>query len=938
MAQNKYVQVTIFEPVAKSSTESVHGYSAKTLSTIHECDSLKVSYVRNNAQKNVPSSVNSKSNVERFSSCEQSVDSPRNSDRHFDIDLLLRHYARNSNMEKSINKVLEQADEKCLNRSNDRSAKRIGQNVNEGPLIELDAVCRIYNSLKQSSSKSSLWSKVRFHDTLTTLQSFVRQFGNKTLEQILSSDPSMKMCERCGVISCSKSSYTSVESQKLQSEAPNFSRTRKLSDVLSNCDDYSQMYRDTKNCCPVKEETTKRIGRRRNRSNYKQNKDRGKTCVSREVIVKGKNQFCMNNPQENVEVMVAERENDNETRDVISGRSLKRDTVELQDYFRNSQITKQSGLAKSLKGIPIATIKNSRSQQIETNFKFEDKDTTLSGATANLTNNSLCDKYLDRTDCTAEFANNKRDKWKALSKGELSLNVCNEKIVKNISYEKSKSRLDDFIARNRVKNVENKHDRLRNVLDDTTPSISVMTCLARNRAESRGGEKKEFVSQLCERTCGHSRHHTDRRGFLLHNNKEKNSRVNSEFLTCDELPPSDKITKNVALPKNSQNYLQFCKHIEPIRNIKQFSSPTYLMEDDSLENCIKASDTLAQSNESNATIVSSSSAENLIREWIKAPRSSRESNIHDETCKKSGTSKLSVIGLNAEPRTFWNDKKCLYYVKKSIDEQYLQPHSAKKTWRSALSWSQLKLCHPSGPTVSKTAIKNSQKSIDHKIDTSNFKKIENCESKRCFKKQLLGWFKSATAIKSTKSKNVDANRESSGHSDSFSGDCSENITRRIIYNESSLKSIIDNNEKSQKIEDILLLYRKVLENTEKMDWQSFQRFVESLHPNKKDLWRDICEAINNEARRIADTNDKNTEVYIEITSTPFEELKQERRTRSKEIVFEMDITLGDIEKCLGRQLALTEKERLDTLKGASEFIKVRNDDVCDIEVVSNQAE
>lgn len=153
MDQNKYIEVRIFEPVAEIPTsDTAHEYSIKTLSTIHECDSAKVAHVQRNLKSNVRNSPFSKQRAD-----------PIRADGPLDIDLLLRYYACNADMEKSINKVFGEIDE------------HVSKDVDQGgPLVELAAVYKICDSLK-NSSKSSLVSTFRYLDVLAKLQSLVRE-------------------------------------------------------------------------------------------------------------------------------------------------------------------------------------------------------------------------------------------------------------------------------------------------------------------------------------------------------------------------------------------------------------------------------------------------------------------------------------------------------------------------------------------------------------------------------------------------------------------------------------------------------------------------------------------------------------------------------------------------------------------------------------------
>lgn len=955
MDQNKYIEVRIFEPVAETPTfDAAHKYSIKTLSTIHECNSLKVthSYSQNNnsyVQRNIPYSTNLKSNIRSFPSSKQRVDSFRNADRPFDIDLLLRYYACNSDMEKSINKV--------FGKMNDHVCKDIDH---VGPLIELGAIYKICNSLEESSPKNSLSPMSRFRDIIVKLQSLIRRCSNETLGEILSNDPSMKICEHCGVISCTTPPNISVESRASPPNTSYFLSTQMFSDVTSSGDDDPRSYRQIRRIDPKKEQRTKRVEKYRsmqrneNRSTCKEQVDNGKIYGSREVslTVKRESNFHINAPQR-IETMVAEREHDDtiqetrSARNAINTRILETSKTELHDRVKSSQIEKSSAIKKVVK----ATTKNRL--QAEINSNFEEKDKIKNDITANFTNNSLYGRYFNPVDYKEKsIPRNKPDDWQTSDKDQLNFNECDEKVLRDILYEHPKSRIDDSVSQNYTslnsrQSTESKQNQPNNVMNDITSSANEVTYLARECPESIERRKKELVSQLDERTYVRSKQPINRRSFVLHNARNYNPCLNSEFLILDKLMASNMIEGNSEKSPtisciDSQKHLKHPKRVDPIRNMKQFRSLTCLIEDDSLENCITASRTLVQANESNTTVVSSSSAENMIREWVKDPQSTNC--IQDETYKNSDTSKPSTIVLNVEPHAFWANEKSVYCTETSIDGQHNpEDYSAKKTYKSS-SKNKTKRRHSDKRTISNIIsgsfkLWNSRDSIKDKINTSKHIGIHGSEKR--FGKHLFDSFKSLKSIKSMKSKELCGSTKSSGSfGNSLFPNVPPSITRRIIYNESSLRNLIhDDRRYSNNMKDILLLYRKVLESTEEMDWQSFQRFVEDLHPNKRNLWRDICKIINSKVKRITDEDDGSAEICIEITSTPFEEAKHERRKRSNEIVFEMDITLADVERCLSRrQLPSTEKEQLDTFKRASEVIKVRNDDVCDIEVASNQAE
>ena len=899
MDQNKYIEVRILEPLAEvPTTDTTHEYFIKTLSTIHECDSLKVSHSRvqsdnSCAQRNVAHSTNLKSNVTSFPSSKQKLDSLRNADKPLDIDLLLRCYARNSDMERSINKALARTDDHAC------------KDADLAPLIELGAVCKICDSLEESSSKDSL--PLAFRDIVAKLQLTMRQCSNEKLREILSNDPTMKMCEHCGVISCAKPRNTSVESRKSPLMTSYFLNTQMFPDVSSSGDDDAKTCRQVRTINSRREQETKRVGKYRNvqkngnRSGNKERLDNGKTCGSREISLTVKRE---NNFPQRIETMVAEREHDNATHEMrsnaINTEALGIDETELRNYVKSSRI-------KNSKGTIQATIENQ--SQVETNSNFKERDKNKDDATVDFGGNLL---YFNPVDCKGNFVSkNKLSKGKTSLRNDLKLNP-NEKVLRDILYEQPESDFADSIppncqSLNNRQCTGNKQNQSTNVVNDAAQSANEVTYLARDRVESIERKSKESVSQLDETTRVHSRYPTNRRSFVLHNKRKYNPRLNSEFLIRDKSMSPDEIegdgTPNVA-SIDSQNRTKHSRHVEPVQNVKQLESLRCLMEDDSLENCIEASGTLAQTNESNTTLVSSSSAENMIREWVKVPQISEETSVRNETCKNSDSKPQTFSKMSTDGQRDPEDRG----AKKSSSKNQTKNHRRSKQTISSIISSSFKLW-------------NSKDSIKDK------------GSEKRFRKHLFESFKS---MKSTKFKELNENSKSLDSSGNNVSNGVENITRRIVYDESSLKHLIDNSGK--KMEDILSRYQKILETTERMDWRSFQRFVENLHPDKKNVWRDICKIIDDKVRRITDEDDGTAEIRIEIASVPSREEKtQERGTCSNEIVFEMDITLGDVERYLSGQLPSTEKEQLDTLKRASEVIKVGNDDVCDIGVASNQA-
>lgn len=719
----------------------------------------------------------------------------------------------------------------------------------------------------------------------------VRRCSNERLDHLLSTDPTLKMCRHCGVVSCTNPKSAFIEQRISPLPTSYFLSTQMFSDIPSSGDDdfrkQHQMGRGGGN----KEQTNARLGkyynvqRKDNRFSRKERMvENGKTYGSREVSlrVKRENNYHLAQPPQRVETMVAERENEDTT----------------QEGSNDEEGKSQSARAKNSS--------KANSKQICNNVESKEK--------------SRGGKFY------AEVQSANKKDWRA--KDDMNGNECNEKILRDIVYETPKSELGEAVVENRSSLMSEKRDdesATTKVVHGANSSGNVMAYLARGRLESMDGREKEPASKSGERACvHHARYANNERSFVLHNNRDRNS----EFLIRERLVPKEKMARS---------YEKKMIRLEPVQNLKQFRSATCLMEDDSLENCEPRGEIqIDQTNESNTSMVSSSSAENMIREWVKAPLQRIQDGRYS---KSSDTSKPSVID-SKEGRRFWTKEKSVHCGEGWAEERrnQLENKNADEMEKRSSSKNKYSNRQIISSIVGGFKLWSSKESISNKTSEKGEKRPEARKSEKRFGKHLFESFKTFKSLRSVRSKNSSENKSSSATC-SLS-DRVGNVTRKIIYNESSLKNVIDKNGNyGNKMEDVLLLYRKVLESTEEMDWRSFQRFVENLHPSKRNLWRDICKIID-EKLEVTRGDDKSAEICIEITSTPFEEGKRKERREgsSNEIVFEMDITLGDMERCLGRQLSSTEEEQLDTLKEPSQVIQVRNGEVCDIEEDSNQAE
>ncbi|XP_012136212.2 uncharacterized protein LOC105661949 isoform X1 [Megachile rotundata] len=800
MDQGKYIEVTIVESEEIPTSDTC---SMKASSTNQAHDRSKVHQRLQN--------VSIFSNIER-PSFQRRTDCFNKLDQPLDIDLLLRYYACNSSMEKSINSVLKSINERCLDSVE-------GCEDTRGPLVELRAASKICDSLKESSSPSSLF---RFHDILSKLQRLIGLCSEKKLDEILSNDPSMQMCRHCGVISCSKS-LNPVEPRKSPPNTSYFLST----DIFSSSTEIETRKQIKKS--NKKEQVKKERYDPQKKFTSKHYKSSKKNCMKQEIV------------NRRVETMVAERENDSKIPEKV---------IELLDQ-KLSPFRREEGM-KTDSAIELSQTKIDN---------IKSKNVIKNNAGANFANGFSSDKRFDDYKQEVDVSCNKNN-----------LNESTERIVKDILYETPKR---EFEAENLITGSRCNQNRLTSP-QENTQLVNVMACLARGRPELLGKRKKELVSQPDE-TCVHSRC-SDQYSFILHAGQTDNARLNLDSFMHEPISEKSRSSKR-------SSDLRTSRYKNEHKPLKSVESLTCLMEEDSLENCAN----IAQSTESE---ISSSSCENMIREWVK---SSMDKEIKGQIVSEQSTNRSDAeLGIQAT----------------SIAQRHYGTHSLKKTWRSMT---------PRRPQNSF----GQTMSLDSKPVQrfKAFRKIESAGGK-FFRKQSFELFKK----RSTEDMNATI-KLPGNHS---LGDYFKNIKRRIVYNESSLRKVVDAGIPEEV--EALWLYRKVLESTERMEWQSFQRFVEELHPNHKDLWRSICEVINSEARRLEESY--STEVCIEITSAS----SKESGTCDDEIVFEMDITLEEVKRCLHRQLASTEKAQLDILQRVNEVIKVRNDDVCDTEALFNQAE
>ncbi|XP_076383346.1 uncharacterized protein LOC117227978 [Megalopta genalis] len=935
MDENKYVEVTIANSNAEipvSDAEHVHS----TLSIIREYGNSSgphlsfgkafSKYVRN-------------SKSTKYGEFDHASGKKDHSTDAFDIDLLLKYYACSSSMENSINKMFGITGDKGTPCLHDPLDSQVCKDTDRRPLIELGAVHKVFNLLPSESFENVTSLASHLRDAVIKLQSLLSRCNINEFKQILSSDPSIKICEHCGVISCSKPRNTSMESRQSPPRTSYFLNTQ----IFSNKDtENTKLQRTAEKFHTKKQQSAKRFGKycdtRKSSPVFTRYSDKKQNCRLTDKKsaddVKPDDERSENAPQR-VEIMIAERENGVETGKTRIVQSVvsepKHNKMRVRDgaaskkkHLRSCNNVFQASESLFAKGQkPAASQSSDKTNHVE---KTLDQDCTKIPAVDRDSQRTKSFKSAD-CDATASLVDSKTKEGRvSLTRSERSSNEMNEKVVKDISYEKSK--IDG--SRPEVSPPKSTEDVMSHCNVDSI--IDTMTYLAHGRFDSTDIKQDEFVVQYNDRAWMQSRNSNNRHRFILHAGRDCDPQLASVFNMNDESKHPDRT--------GSKNKFGNAKNIS--RSNERSVSLACVIEDDSLEDCTKV---LAPQLDSDRS-ASSSSAENMIREWMNCPqegKSSADVNNHEITISSSPL----IIGLDVKLQTPGTNDKCLCCRETSIDKQQdLQTkHSNGKKEKDLSSVSNdQEEAHLSMEQVVRTCDQNlklqgSQESVNSDAKKKRCKQVDSTASKKFSIKQFLESFKSIKTAKSTKRKDSKLNwKPSSLSSKNLSHSSMKNVPRRISYNESSFKSLIDDDRGHGEVANTLSLYRKILENTKGMDWDSFKRFIGRLHASQKELWRDICNAIDNEAKRLADKGDGVTEVCIEISSVPGKGTKHAERSCSNEIVFEMDMTLRDVEGFLDSELALPEKSQLDTLWRASEVIRVRNDDVCNTEVASNQAE
>lgn len=140
----------------------------------------------------------------------------------------------------------------------------------------------------------------------------------------------------------------------------------------------------------------------------------------------------------------------------------------------------------------------------------------------------------------------------------------------------------------------------------------------------------------------------------------------------------------------------------------------------------------------------------------------------------------------------------------------------------------------------------------------------------------------------------------------ISGSSEKEINEKISFDTDNQ---INLNKEESKVSS---LYKRILEDEEGMDWETFQQLVEALHPAQRELWKDVCKVVKNEAKRVS-----GTEVCIEVKPiTKNAKISESEYSKdADEISFELDMKLEDVEDFFEKRLrSCLINKKLKTIK------------------------
>lgn len=881
-------KVTIVPSQATFSNDTI-AFSTRTLSTISEQKSKRDLSFNENKEGNEDAYGNAeRSKITSLSSTYQKLNHDISHPSFKSDKRLIRALCENE-------KKLHDQINKKINKEN--ICSQIYPDINNAlnaPFIELGAVYKVLDFITDSDPKVSSLTNNCCNEISRILRCLLAQRDDKRLEDLLLNDSSLYRCERCGVISYILGLHPATEEIK-----GNRTRTRTRDAEITDAE-------------------------------YDQNKEKLEISINLQNL--------KNNAQSRIFVDGSKVDCRAKYKDELNG--IESLPVKQRAFAMRSCIGNSN------------EVNNISDTETDVSVKIKHKSHFNNNVIKRLFSDFKTTKRHKKYDYNSIVRNNNLGKCESSTAMKVYADIDKEEIVRKISYER-KSQIDDVLAGDmRFKTAQKNHvsQRLFKKHDDIYPVIDTVKYLARGQFTILDKQKDEFLSKLREKHCRLEDTKTGQ-STILYSSRDDYPQHDSGFWLFDKTGHLPEIALDeYCLPMSrmdgNRENIHFSAKSSRRSNTKEtaknMDNCNYI-EKDSLEDC-----TLEQRRESDTTTFSSSSAENLIHEWIGSLNRNYEINDIDGDIsrgRKLVSSKPSLDIARHVRAQIANDKRS-DNAKKSMRE--LRIHDSDIFARLSPKIRR-KICHLIQKIVSSgkdsafyrekclmTDASNNEKlqhskSVDasfvHSNEiTNNFanncistKLSELSEDKNCLFRRQDNFVNTCSQDSNNSKDSVKIPYENMAISSdklgktSFSDNYTRKVTRHIIYKNASLKDLVGNDDKHTAT-DISIIYRKILENSENMDWDDFRKLIEILHPGQKELWRDICKTISEEAKRIADDADDNMEVCIEISPSvnPGNTLKTgEVMECARKIVFELDMTLKDVETFFNKKTRSAEKH-LDT--------------------------
>lgn len=881
MAHGDVWKITIIPPRITSSNYTA-APSTRTLSTISEYDS----------KRDLCDPLDEKENGDTYRNVRRSEivsSSPTyqklnhdNSDRSSSLDKRLIPALCGNRKE-----LRDRADGKI---SKEDTLSKICGDTSNALFIELGAVCKVLDCITNSDSKISSATNGRCNEISRTLRRALARRRGKKLEDLLSNDSSLYRCERCGVISC-------LLRPSLATERVKENRRKTRHDVV-----------------PAERD-------------------------------------CINNERNNekAEISISDAENNVQSEIFVSGAEVNR-RIKYKNKSNGTEslpINERAFVTKHRVESP------KRANNVSNERKLDDKMKNKSHLDNSVLQRLFTD-FRNNEEHNSAARNNYSRNYESSMVTKAYADIDREEIVREISYE-PKLQIDDSLAGDwRAKGVQKIQglQRLFERHNDVYSAIDTVKYLARGQFATPDKREVDLFSKMQEGRRTRLEDARKGQSSVLYGSRDDYPPRDSGFWLFDEsghLPEIDEchyLPTSLRVDNNRENHNVARNSDTRERKKKIADSWSDCTEKDSLEDC----SVLGRGGESNTTF-SSSSAENMIHEWMGSPdekdeinnidgdiprghrlvssrpsldiarhvraeiardrisdnagKSMREPRTHESnflaqlspgTRRKIRRVIKQMLSLNsAEDLTFYcercltsdasSDKKLLHT--RSTDATFVHSNKLFEVDKGVTN-----ICADDYiPTKLSAGEKNSRKQ-----DNSANTRSRDSAASRDFVE--IPHENTTAPVLDDKSE-----RGKIGSAGSFAS----KIARRITYKDEPLRDIAGDEHAEA---EILPIYREILENSGDMDWDGFRALVEALHPGQRELWRDVCRTIGEKA-------DGGAEVCIEISPVSPEEAPGTggETACAREIVFELDMTLKDVEDFLNKRPT---EEHLDTHKNAGE--------------------